>query len=288
MGKIRIVEVAPRDGFQILNTFIPTEAKIGFIKSLIDAGCEEIQASSFVSPKWIPQLRDAEIVCENFRSSSVSEMTYLIPNTKGAQRAVASGAKRIFVTTSASALHCRENLNQTIDDVFKGAEGIAVYAKKNGIYCAGSIAASFGYSRDTEKITKEKIEKLVKRLEAAGFSSVNLSDTSGEANPFYVYDLCSSVLKITTMPVSVHLHQRGGIEFANALAALNAGIRIFESATGGLGGCPNVPNAKGNIATEKLVGMFHEMGFQTNVNLELIEKCANTAKQMERDYGRCD
>lgn len=206
---------------------------------------------------------------------------------KGAKRAVESGAKHIFMTTSASPLHCRENLNLAIEEVFDEADRVALFAKESGVGFTVSIAAAFGYSRDPEGVPGERVLSLLRRVEKSGFSKANLCDTSGEANPTYVYELCSAALKSVNIPVSVHLHRRDGIEYANALAAANAGIRIFESAVGGLGGCPFVPLAKGNIATENLIRMFREMGYSVDADLGVVDACAGTAKKIQAEHSVC-
>lgn len=285
---IQIIEVAPRDGFQILPSFIPTAEKIALIEALIDAGCDEIEASSFVSPKWVPQLKDAETICAHFaKYEGKTEITYLVPNMRGAELAVRAGARHIFVTTSVSALHCRENLNQTIEEAFAGAENIAAFARAEGVGVTVSMATAFGYARDPEGVPEKRVLTLARRMQHAGFSRINLSDTAGEANPKGVSDLCRAALATLTIPVSVHLHQRSGIEFANALAAAQAGVRIFEAASGGLGGCPYVPKAKGNIATEQLVRMFREMGYAVRANPDLLDACAAAAKQIQAAHGAC-
>lgn len=283
--RIEVTEVAPRDGFQILPQKIPFQEKANFIQSLIDAGCQEIEASSFVSPKWVPQLSDAEDICKLFLKQNKCTMTYLVPNMRGAVKAIESGTKQLFVTTTASELHSRENLNQTIEQVLDGAIQIANYAKERGIICTATVGAAFGYSRDPEGVSMERVCRNVQILADAGFSAISLCDTSGEAHPDMVYDLCVKVQQQSDIPIGIHLHQAGGIEFANALAALQAGVRIFESAAGGLGGCPYIKNAKGNIATEKLVKMFHQMGYQTGIDLDKMESCAETAKNIQSAYG---
>ncbi len=282
---ILITEVAPRDGFQILPRLIPFEEKVKFIQSIIDAGCEEIEASSFVSPKWVPQMSDSEAVCRYFGSQKKATMTYLVPNLRGAQRAVDAGTRQFFVTTSASVKHSRENLNQTIEEVLSGAEKIAQLAAQHGVECTASIAAAFGYSQDPEGVSNERVCQIAKRLADAGFSAITLCDSSGEANPVSVADLCAQVIECTGVPIGIHLHQAGGIEFANALAALQAGVRVFEAAVGGLGGCPYIKKAKGNIATEKLVKMFTDMGYETGVDIRLIEQCAEQAERIQSEYG---
>lgn len=282
---IQITEVAPRDGFQILPRLIPYEEKVRFIQSIIDAGCEEIEASSFVSPKWVPQMSDSEEICRYFGSQKNTIMTYLVPNMRGAQRAIEAGTRQFFVTTSASVKHSRDNLNQTIEEVLSGAEKIAQLAAQHGVECTASIAAAFGYSPDPEGVSHDRVCQIAKRLADAGFSAITLCDTSGEANPANVAELCTKVIKSTDVPIGIHLHQAGGIEFANALAALQAGVRIFEAAAGGMGGCPYIKKAKGNIATEKLVKMFADMGYETGVDLKLIEQCAEQAKKIQAEYG---
>ena len=284
--KILITEVAPRDGLQILPRFVPTEVKTALIASLAEAGCEEIEAASFVSKKWVPQFSDAGEICRHFAGLYPNTIfTFLVPNLKGAQLAIDAGARQIFVTTSASVKHCRDNLNQSIDEVLEGAERIAELCNKHGVVYTASIAAAFGYSSDRDGVPEERVLSMISRFEKAGFGSVTLCDTAGEANPEKTFELCSSAIKCSGIPIGVHFHQNGGIEFANALAALKDGIRIFESAAGGLGGCPYVKKAKGNIATEKLVEMFRAMGYEIGIDPVLISECAEKAKKIRDEYG---
>ena len=284
-GSIQITEVAPRDGFQILPRPIPFAEKIALIEELIAAGCGEIEATSFVSPKWVPQMADSAQICRAFAGRRDVVMTYLVPNLRGAQLAIAAGTRQLFVTTSASAKHSRENLNQTIEEVLAGAQEIARLAHEHGVTCTASIAAAFGYSPDPLGVRPERVCEMARTLAGAGFSALTLCDTSGEAGPDGVAALCEQVAKCVDLPIGVHLHQAGGIEYANALAALQSGVRIFEAAVGGLGGCPYIKKAKGNIATETLVRMFHAMGYETGIDLKKLEECAARAKALQAAYG---
>ena len=285
MHRIHITEVAPRDGFQILPIYIPYETKVELLKNLMDAGCQEIEASSFVSPKWVPQMVDSAQICQQFKDITSCTMTYLVPNLKGAQRAIEAGCRQLFVTTSASAKHARENLNQTIAEVLQGAKQIARLAEEHHIVHTATIASAFGYALDSEGVSSQRVCEMACVLRDAGFSAITLCDTSGEANPSLVKERCELVQRAVDIPIGIHLHQAGGVEFANALAALESGIRIFESAAGGLGGCPYVPKAKGNIATELLVGMFHAMGYETGIDLAKIQTCGKQARALQLKYG---
>ncbi|RGX55638.1 MULTISPECIES: hydroxymethylglutaryl-CoA lyase [Anaerotruncus] len=284
-GHIQITEVAPRDGFQILPRRIPLAEKITLIEKLIRAGCEEIEAASFVSPKWVLQMADSAEICKAFAGRRETELTYLVPNLRGAQLAVEAGARQLFVTTSASDKHSRENLNQTIEEVLAGAKEIARLAYAHGVTCTASIAAAFGYSPDPHGVSREQVCSMAKTLADAGFSALTLCDTSGEADPDGIAFLCDATACAVDLPLGVHLHQAGGIEYANALAALQSGVRIFEAAVGGLGGCPYIKKAKGNIATETLVRMFHAMGYETGIDLKKLEECAARAKALQAAYG---
>ena len=284
-GKIHITDVTPRDGFQILPRLIPLEEKLKFVQSLLDAGCAEIQAGSFVNPKWVPQMKYSADLCGHFRSQEKALMTYMIPNLRGAQFAIDAGAKHFSLTISASEKHSRDNTNQTINEALHGAVEVAKLAKEHGVTCRASIATAFGYADDPDDVPVERICRMLEVFEKTEFAAINLSDTSGDANPEYVFELCSMAAKTTSLPLSIHLHQAGGVEFANAYAAFKAGIRIFESAAGGLGGCPFVKNAKGNIATELLVGMFHSIGYETGIDLERMRHCAIRAKEIQEMYG---
>lgn len=284
-NSIHITEVAPRDGFQILPRLIPLDEKLDFIQNLIDAGCAEIEATSFVNPKWVPQMKDSRALCRQLLTQKKAIMTYLVPNLRGAQLAIDAGAKQFFLTTSASKKHSRENLNQTIEEVLQNAVEVAKLAKQHDVECTASIAAAFGYSKDCEGVPSQRVCMMVETLADAGFTAITLCDTSGDANPDYVYELCGMAMKRTGLPLGIHLHQAGGIEFANAYAAFRAGVRTFESAAGGMGGCPFVKSAKGNIATETLVEMFHSMGYETGIDMERMQRCAEQAKRIQARYG---
>jgi len=283
--QIHIVEVTARDGFQILPRVIPLEVKRAFIQSLLDAGCREIQAGSFVNPKWVPQMQYTAELCEYFRPPQKAVMTYMVPNLRGAQNAIDAGAAHFSLTISASEKHSRDNVNRTVDEAMADAIEVAKLAKERGVTCRGSIATAFGYAADPDGVSIERVIGMIEALEAAGFAAINMSDTSGDAHPDHVFELCSRATQATSLPLSVHLHQADGVEFANLYAAFQAGIRAFESAAGGLGGCPFAKGAKGNVATEKLVALFHTMGYDTGIDLERIRVVAERAKEIQRDYG---
>jgi len=230
-------------------------------------------------------MKDSGALCGHFLNQDKTIMTYLIPNLHGAHLAIEAGAKQFFLTTSASEKHSKENLNQTIEEALHGAKKVAELAKQHSVIYTASIATAFGYAKDPMSVPAERVYMMLESLTKAGFSSIVLCDTSGDANPDYVFELCSKAMEITPLPLGIHLHQANGIEFANAYAAFKAGIRIFEAAAGGMGGCPFVKNAKGNIATELLAGMFHSMGYDTGIDLERLRQCAQQAKHILEQYG---
>lgn len=285
-GRIHITEVAPRDGLQNLPGVLPLKEKLDFIQALCGAGCEEIEAASFVNPKWVPQFADAQELCAALETQTNGVVfTYLVPNYKGAQRAIDAGAKQLFVTTSASEKHCHDNLNQTLEQVLEGAERIAELCREKNVVYTASIATAFGYSPDPMPVPPERVLSMIARMEKAGFGAVTLCDTSGEAKPEGVYALCRAAVESTSLPIGVHLHQNDGVELENALAALEAGVRIFESAAGGLGGCPFIANARGNIATEKLIALLEEQNYSTGIDKARMAECAETAARIRTVYG---
>lgn len=269
--KVDIVEVCPRDGFQNVKDFIETEDKIEIIKKIIDSGVKHIEVSSFVHPKWVPQMADAsqvvEAVKEYVKDRDV-QCIALVPNKYGAMKAKAAELDSITYVISASETHNKKNINKTIEQSFSELEEIAKDIGKTKIRLA--IATTFGCPFG-EIVPVERVIKMAQRGVELGVEKILLADTIGIANPLQVKQIVSKVKEyINVELLGIHLHDTRGIGLANTLVAVNEGIQYFESAVGGLGGCPFAPGAAGNIATEDLINMFHSMGIDTAINIDRI------------------
>lgn len=264
---VRVIDVTTRDGFQIQKDWIPTEFKTKVIDAIIDAGVSAIEVASFVSPKAVPQMADAEKIVAHMNATHPTvEYSVLAPNMRGAENALKAGAANINYVISASAAHNRENIRRTHEESLADLEAItnAYPALKVNLAIATTFGCPFSGAVPT-KVTIGLIEEALKR----GVTTVTLADTIGVANPVQV----KAVLKDVTaafprLEIRLHMHDTHGMGLANMAAALEMGVRIFETAAGGLGGCPFAPGAAGNTATEDAVNMFHRMGVATGIDLE--------------------
>ena len=276
-GEVEIVEVGPRDGLQNEKTIVALEDKIKLIKVLAEAGLKNIEATSFVHPKWVPQLADGDLVIQALDDLGLEKVNIsaLIPNEKGFQRALNVGIKEICLFVSASASHNRNNVNMEPEESINNFNNIIKTAREKSIKVRTIIVTAFVCPFEGV-VAPDKVLKLAKTLEGIGSDEIILADTIGRANPVQVYSLFKLLRQhIANAQLSAHFHDTMGMGLANVVAALQAGITKFDSSIGGLGGCPYAPGASGNIATEDLVNMFESMGIKTGVNLEmLIEICA--------------
>ena len=279
---VTIVEVGPRDGFQNLKQEIPTEDKVRIIDLLVDAGLKRIEASSFVHPRWIPQLKDAAEVFARIQKKPGVSYSALIPNEKGLDRAIESGVGEVVYVVCASDSLNRENFNKSTTESLAELSAIAEKAKQNAISLRGVIGGSFGCPFEGN-VPVESIIEVAKEFQIMGICEISLADTIGIASPHQVRDMLSRLLmKINNIPISVHFHDTRGIGLANVYAAFEAGVTIFESSIFGLGGCPYAPGAPGNVATEGVVHMFHGMGVETGVDLDKLAKCAEVVSEIIR------
>ena len=277
-NKVSIFEVGPRDGLQNEPEFIPTAAKIELVNRLIEAGCTRIEVTSFVHPKWVPQLADAEEVLAAIDRRQGVSYSALIPNLKGLDRAVAAGMDEVVTIMSASQSHNNANLNLSVDESLTEIEKINKRAAQNGIRVRSYIGTAFGCPMEGQ-IQPERVAVIAEALEGFGAYEISLGDTTGMANPVSSFNVPSLVKKrLNKAALAVHYHQCGGIEFANVLASLQAGIDIVDSAAGGLGGCPYAPGAQGNIATEDLVEMLCRMGIECGIDQQKIKACGKFAR----------
>jgi hydroxymethylglutaryl-CoA lyase len=269
---VRIVEVGPRDGLQNEKAQVPTEQKIQFITLLAEAGFPVVEATSFVSPRAIPQLSDASAVMAALKPFPGVQYSALVPNLKGMERAVAAGLRSVAVFTAASESFTRHNINATIAESLANFRPVVVLARQEGIPVRGYISTVFGCPYEGA-VAPRQVLSVAQALLEMGIDELSLGDTIGVASPNQVVDVLSLLLNEGAIPIerlAVHFHDTRGTALANVLTSLQLGISIIDSSAGGLGGCPYAPGAAGNLATEDLLYMLHGMGIQTGVDLEKV------------------
>ena len=271
-SSVRVVEVGPRDGLQNEKVLISTEQKIQFINMLAEAGLPVVEATSFVSPRAIPQLSDASEVMAGLTRFSTTEYPVLVPNLKGMERALAAGVRSVAVFTAASESFTRHNINATIAESLANFRPVVALAQQEGVPVRGYISTVFGCPYEGT-VAPEQVLTVAQALIEMGIGELSLGDTIGVATPNQVVDVLGLLMDEGAIPVerlAVHFHDTRGTALANVLMALQLGISIVDSSAGGLGGCPYAPGAAGNLATEDLLYMLHGMGIHTGVNLEKV------------------
>src|SRR5947209_15319445 len=271
-ASVRIDEVGPRDGLQNEKMQVPTEQKIQFINMLADAGLPVVEATSFVSPRAIPQLSDAAAVMAGITRLPTTDYPVLVPNIKGMERALASGVRSIAVFTAASEAFTRHNINATIAESLTNFRPVLALAQQEAVPVRGYISTVFGCPYQG-KVEPQQVLSVAQALLEMGCHELSLGDTIGVATPNQVVDVLGLLLTEGAIPVerlAVHFHDTRGTALANVLMALQLGISIVDSSAGGLGGCPYAPGAAGNLATEDLLYMLHGMGIHTGVDLEKV------------------
>lgn len=265
--QVWLQEVCPRDGLQNEAVIVPTEDKIRLVNAASQAGFSRIEVSSFVSPKAIPALADAAEVFGGIERVRSVIYVALVPNLKGAERAIAAGADELNMVMSASETHNIANMRMTPEQSLNAFAGIAELAQTEGRLLNGTIATAFGCPFEGPQ-PKAKLLDILRRYRDLGCTGATLADTTGMANPNQVADLVDAALtEIPSEQLTLHFHNTRGLGLANVLAAYQAGARRFDAALGGLGGCPFAPGASGNIATEDTAAMFREMGVPTALDL---------------------
>jgi hydroxymethylglutaryl-CoA lyase len=286
---VSIREVGPRDGFQNEPETIATERKVELIDMLARTGMRRLEVTSFVRPDVIPQLADAEAVLAAIDVPADVSLSVLIPNELGWERALRVredhvGARSAFdevnVFLSASETHNRKNVNRSIEQSLVALEQVLPRARGEGLRCEAVISTSFGCPYEGH-VPPERVLEIARRLRDAGAQEIGFGDTTGMANPVQVQELFGLWRDgLGEVELTAHFHNTRGQGLANVLAALEAGVTSFESSFGELGGCPVPPGATGNIATEDLVSMLHEMGIATEVDLEALLACARRVQEV--------
>jgi hydroxymethylglutaryl-CoA lyase len=286
---VKIREVGPRDGFQNEPETIATARKVELIDALARTGLRRLEVTSFVRPDVIPQLADAAEVLAQIDAPEGVAVSVLIPNERGLERALAlreahAGRRAVFdevnVFLSASETHNRKNVNRSIEESLDGLERVLARAREHGLRCEGVISTSFGCPYEGY-VAPERVLEIATRLRDAGAEEIGFGDTTGMANPRQVgetFALWKGAL--AGMELTAHFHNTRGQGLANVLAALEAGVESFESSFGELGGCPVPAGATGNIASEDLVSMLHEMGIETGIDLDALLACARSVQEI--------
>jgi hydroxymethylglutaryl-CoA lyase len=269
-----IKEVGPRDGLQNEKRIVNTSDKVDWINQLSYTGLSYIEVSSFVHPKWIPALADAYDVFKGIQRTEGITYAALVPNMNGLERALAANADEVNIFLSASETHNQKNINKSISQALEAVKEVTKQSLFAGKKVRGYVSTVFGCPYEGQ-IDISAVEKLCEELFSYGIYEVSLGDTIGVANPAQVEQVLERLLqKFSPSQFAMHFHNTYGMALANVLKSLELGITTFDSACGGLGGCPYAPGASGNVATNDLVYMLHKMGIRTNVDEEKLQQAS--------------
>ncbi len=276
-AEVTIYEVGPRDGLQNEARQVPTADKLKFIDALVGAGIRDIEITSFVSPKWIPQLADAAEVARGVQRPPGVKMSALVPNRRGLDTALASGMKVVAVFLSASETHNKKNVNKTIADTLAAFDEVVPVALAAKVAVRAYVSTVFGCPYEGD-VDPHRVVDLMGKLRDMGVYQVSLGDTIGVANPKQTEEVLAKVLAAHPADaIAMHFHDTQGTALANCLVGLQMGITTIDAAAGGLGGCPYAPGASGNLATEDVVAMLHSMGVKTGIDLDKLTEASRTA-----------
>ena len=279
---VTLCEVGPRDGFQFEDTPIPTDLKLEIINALAEAGLPRIQVTSFVHPKWVPQMADAEEVVARLPDREGVIYTGLALNMKGLERAHAAGLTYVDLSIATNDRHSHDNANMTVDEAVEQAEAMVEHAHDHGLQAQMGFQTVFGYAAPGDT-PLDTVCALAERFAAMGVESISLADTTGMANPAMIKQRVRAVQDvISNVPLVLHLHDTRGLGLANVVAALECGVTRFDTSLAGMGGCPFVPGAAGNIATEDTAYLLRELGIETGVDIHAV---AEAARRIEAFLG---
>jgi hydroxymethylglutaryl-CoA lyase len=269
-SKVKIVDVGPRDGLQNEKGLVPAEIKIGLVHRLQDAGLTEIEVTSFVSPKWVPQMSDAAEVMAGIQRKPGVRYSVLTPNMKGFEAAVASRPDEIVVFAAASEAFSQRNINCSIEESIERFRPVAAAAKAKGIAVRGAISCAVGCPYEGE-VAPERVEMVARLLKEIGVEHIGVADTIGVGTPVKVQRAMEAALRHYDIDrISGHYHDTYGQALGNTLASLEMGIWNYDTSSAGLGGCPYAKGATGNVATEDVVYMLHGMGIETGIDLDKL------------------
>jgi hydroxymethylglutaryl-CoA lyase len=272
---VTVYEVGPRDGLQNEARPIATSDKVALIDELTSTGLQQIEVTSFVNPRWIPQLADAAEVASRIRRRDGVGYSCLVPNRRGLDSALAVGMKEIAVFLSASETHNKKNINKTIAETLTAFEEVMEPARVEGVRVRAYVSTVFGCPYEGP-VDPAQVVWLVRELRSRGAYQVSLGDTIGVANPLQVQRVLEELLPVCPVDeLALHFHDTRGTALANVVVGLGLGISTIDSALGGLGGCPYAPGASGNLSTEDLVYMLHGMGIETGIDLDALVTCSS-------------
>ena len=284
MGEqIKIVEVGPRDGLQNEKSLVPTAVKIELIERLAACGLPVVEATSFVSPKWVPQLADAAEVLAGLRRREGVVYPVLVPNLQGLQRAIEAGVEEIAVFTAASDAFTRKNINASIEESLQRLQPVIVHARGQGLRVRGYVSTVLGCPYQGEVAVSEVV-RVARRLIDAGCYEISLGDTIGVGTPHRARAMLRAcAAEIPMAQLAVHFHDTRGQALANIYACLEEGVRTVDASVAGLGGCPYAAGASGNVATEDLLYLLDGLGFDSGVDLDALSE---TARWISAQLGR--
>ena len=278
--RVALCDVGPREGFQFEEQFIPTDDKIATITVLADAGLPRIQAVSFVHPKWVPQMKDAEAVCARLPAREGVTYTGLVLNEKGLERALATDLTHVDLSIATHDRHSQDNANMTVAKAVEQAEAMVETAHAHGLQAQMGFQTVFGYQAPGDT-PLETVVDLAARFAAMGVESISLADSTGMANPRMIQRRVKAVQDaIGDTPLVLHLHDTRGLGLANVYAALEAGVTRFDTSLAGMGGCPFIDGATGNIATEDTVYLLDQLGIETGVDLRAVAQASQRIEQL--------
>lgn len=281
--QITIVEVGPRDGLQNEAEVISTEDKVSMIDRLSKTGLKRIEITSFVHPKWVPQLADALEVASAIKREPGVQYSALVPNMKGMERALQANLDEIAVFMSASESHNQSNINKSISETYPVLREVVEAGKQANLQVRGYVSTAFGCPYEGN-VPVDQVIDVIEHLLEMGCDEISVGDTIGVANPLQVQRFLELLLpRVEGKRIALHFHDTRGTALANILAALDMGITIFDSSLGGLGGCPYAPGASGNVATEDLVYMINSMGIDTGID---VDRLVETGRWMQQVSGK--
>lgn len=282
MNEVLWTDVAPRDGLQNIADTISTDAKVRLVRGLLDAGMRRVEATSFVSPRWVPQLADAPAVLQAF-PDDMERLRVLVPNLRGLDMALAHGVRNVLVTIAATDSFNRRNVNRSVDESLGEVAHIVEAAGAQRCTVDVAVSVSFGCPFEG-RVAPERVTRLCGALAALGVSEIGIADTIGVAAPAEVRHLCEQVAgTVSVERVSVHVHDTRGLGVANVVAAYETGIRHFDGSVGGVGGCPFAPRATGNVCSEDALQALVSLGAKTGIDLGAM---CGVAETLEADLGR--
>lgn len=278
--RVHVTEVGLRDGLQNEPVVLNTEQKLSLVRPLVDAGVREFEISSFVSPKAVPALADAAEVVAALRDVAGLHLSALVPNLRGAERALEAGVDSVVLFVSASERHNAKNVNRSVAASLEGFERVARLLEGSDVALRGAVATAFGCPF-AGNVPVESVTDIARRFVDLGATHLSLGDTTGMATPPLVTDRVTRLREVApNLPLTLHFHNTRGIGLANVMQGLALGVDRYESSIGGLGGCPFAPGASGNIATEDLAYLLEEMGLDTGLDLEGLIVAANRAGEL--------